>query len=75
MTTTTTTVTMASIAAVGLAVTSHDNTVLNTSTFDTVSVTAAPPAPPSNNIVIDASDVPEDSPTRRTRARRACTVS
>ena len=58
----TTTVTMAATAAIGLAVTSHDNAALNTSTFDTVSVTAPSGAPPpSSNIVIDASDVPAAS--------------
>jgi len=53
-------------ANIGLVVTSHDTTVLNTSTFDNVSVTSTspppqppPPPPPANgNIVVYASDVP-----------------
>jgi regulation of enolase protein 1 (concanavalin A-like superfamily) len=40
-------------ATIGLAVTSHNTAVLNTSTFDNVSVTGPPAAP---NIVISASD-------------------
>jgi regulation of enolase protein 1 (concanavalin A-like superfamily) len=41
-----TTITMAANVSIGLAVTAHNNTVLNTSTFDQVTVTAAgaPPA-------------------------------
>src|ERR1700716_650006 len=56
-----TTTSMAATTNVGLVVTSHDNTVLNTTTFDNVAVTPAssnPPPPPSNpNIVIYANDV------------------
>ncbi len=44
-------------ALVGLAVTSHDNNMLNTSTFDDVTVTASTPGGASD-IVIYASDIP-----------------
>ncbi|GGA61489.1 hypothetical protein GCM10011507_11240 [Edaphobacter acidisoli] len=44
------TVTMATNATAGLAVCSHNNTVLNTSTFDNVNITAAP----SNGLPISA---------------------
>ena len=44
----------------GLAVTSHDPSVLNTSIFDTVSVTSgAAASSPSSDIVVYASDVPD----------------
>ena len=47
---------------VGLAVTSHDNSVLNTATFDSVTVAGggtAPPPPTSNgDVVIHASSIP-----------------
>jgi hypothetical protein len=42
---------------VGLAVTSHDDSALNTSVFDRVTVTAAAP-PPAPDIVIYANDIP-----------------
>ena len=42
---------------VGLAVTSHDDNALNTSTFDNVTVTAAAP-PPASDVVIYANDIP-----------------
>ena len=62
----TTTLSIPTSAQVGLLVTSHDTGVLNTSTFDSVSVTSAaapppppPPPPPSaQNIVVYASDIP-----------------
>jgi len=57
-----TTTAMSTNANIGLAVTSHNTSVLNTSTFDNVSVTAggAPPPPPpgATNVVIYASDIP-----------------
>ena len=60
-----TSVTMSTNALIGLAVTSHNTSALNTSTFDNVSVTAggAPPAlpPTSTNVVIYASDIPSGS--------------
>jgi len=56
---------MSASANIGLAVTSHDTSTLNTSTFDTVTVSAAggppppPPPPPSaGNVVIYAGDIP-----------------
>jgi hypothetical protein len=59
------TISMASGATVGLAVTSHDTSALNTSTFDNVTISTAsgpppPPPPPASaaNIVIYASDIP-----------------
>ncbi|HEX4346403.1 MAG TPA: phospholipase D-like domain-containing protein, partial [Vicinamibacterales bacterium] len=52
---------MTSSVDVGLIVTSHDTTQLNTSTFDNVSVTASgpppPPPPPAANVVVYAGDV------------------
>jgi hypothetical protein len=59
-----TTISMSSSANVGLAVTSHTTGAVNTSTFDSVSVTAGgtpppPPPPPPNasNVVVYASDI------------------
>src|SRR5439155_2466890 len=46
---------------IGLVVTSHDPTVLNTSLFDNVALTSpssAPPPPSNGNVVVYASDVP-----------------
>jgi regulation of enolase protein 1 (concanavalin A-like superfamily) len=62
----TATLSIASNAAIGLAVTSHDTSTLNTSTFDNVTVSTSagpqpppPPPPPSaGNVVIYASDIP-----------------
>jgi regulation of enolase protein 1 (concanavalin A-like superfamily) len=52
-----TTVALAGTIRVGLAVTSHDPSTLNTARFDNVSVTAASAPPPSNgNVVLYASD-------------------
>ena len=49
--------------AVGLAVTSHDPTVLNTAMFDRVSATPATTSPPQSptDIVIYASDIPDSA--------------
>ena len=54
-------VTMAlpSSVSAGMAVTSHDTTVLNTATFDNVSVTAATSTPAAGDVVIYASDLPD----------------
>jgi hypothetical protein len=56
-----TTLSMATSAKIGLVVSSHDTSVLNTSTFGNVAVSSsAPPPPPpgASNVVIYASDVP-----------------
>jgi hypothetical protein len=58
-----TTLSIGSSANVGLAVTSHNTSILNTSTFDSVRVTTGsvsppPPPPASPNVVIYASDIP-----------------
>ncbi|HVH26040.1 MAG TPA: PKD domain-containing protein [Vicinamibacterales bacterium] len=57
-----TTLTLGSTPSIGLIVTSHDDTTLNTATFDSVSVTyggsAPPPTTSSGNVVIYASDIP-----------------
>jgi phospholipase D-like protein len=63
----TATASMAASATIGLAVTSHDTSTLNTSTFDNVTVSTAgpppppPPPPPSGDVVIYASDIPAGS--------------
>lgn len=53
---------LGSTPSVGLAVTSHDNSVLNTATFDAVTVTSGGPVPPgptpNGDVVIHASDIP-----------------
>ena len=62
-----TTTTIPASANIGLAVTSHDVNVLNTSTFDNVAVTtpSAPPPPPpattATNVVVYANDIPAAS--------------
>ncbi|MGE3518957.1 MAG: phospholipase D-like domain-containing protein [Vicinamibacterales bacterium] len=55
-----TTTTMPSSAQIGLIVTSHSTSTLNTSTFDnvTVSTSSTPPPPPAAEIVVYAADVP-----------------
>ena len=55
-----TTTSVPASARIGLAVTSHDNSLLNTSTFDGVSVGGTSP-PSAGNIVIYASDIPTAS--------------
>src|SRR4029077_21138808 len=50
------TLSVASAASAGLAVTSHDPSVLNTAVFDDV---AAQPAPSAGDIVVYASDIPD----------------
>ena len=62
-----TTTTIPASANIGLAVTSHDVNVLNTSTFDNVAVStpSAPPPPPpattATNVVVYANDIPAAS--------------
>ena len=53
-----TSTTMPASVRIGLAVTSHDNTLLNTSTFDNVALTGGGAPPPAGDIVIYAADVP-----------------
>jgi len=52
-------VTMASNVFAGMAVTSHDPSVLNTAVFDQVA--AGPPAPTSGDIVVYANDIPDSA--------------
>ena len=57
------TIAMGATIHVGLAVTSHNNTMLATATFDSVSVTAGSSTPPSNNPPTIAITAPADNAT------------